>query len=1542
METLNESGNKITHVVHIADIHVRNGNTTTARVDEYKAVFDAFIYDISKIDAVKEERAVLIIAGDVFHHKGRIDSVGGKVFFNWINSLLDILPILVICGNHDFRQEDPTFTDAIEMFVAPYTSVDTKHSISYLSKTGLYKWNNLLFGVTSVKDTLRHTSTHGVINDLPDFPDPCSIPNGGDIDCKIALFHGTISQSQLPSNRQADSVTKGYPLEWFNGYDIVMLGDNHKQQIHTYNNMSWGYPGSLVQQDFGEPTFGHGYILWNIEDKSGSMHHINNMYGAITLYKNNKVNLGAGLTCDITDALKQSRFPKHPKVRLVGTQLADYKITFDEHNIHPSIVKEHTSGHAETEHVPNTTISKISDFNNPEQWDTYIKSMNPICDVSKYLYQPNDFLIHNIHELPENIKTSIKNRTVKIQTCIDAYEKELHTPSRMYKAVALQYMQWEYLMCFAKNNYFNFSDCDGHVALLNGRNATGKSSFLDVLFIAIFGSPTTTRREYTGDTMSAKIIHDNKPEGESSYVILRLSVDNAEFEIYRTFTHASDSKRQDNVQAKIQIIYEIRSDGLKYPIAEGSTMVNRWIKDNIGTEDEIQMSTILCQHDTTNFFCLKTSEQRLVLERALHMETITAYEQLLDESLKAHKYIINEVSNYHTGIVVGLKDKPSTGDDIQTLQSELHYHESEVNKSMELYERAIATLGTDYDYIDDNSCMNIDSEDIKCINNELQDIKHLLAEKEQISFEHGKNEGIKEDLEQTAKELNISLDDLQEYDKTYTVLPVQPSMTRHALQERKTKLSTAFVIDFSNYKEDIQTARTLLSQLERIKDIHGCIMSYTTYEASHMYNIDDIQAMSDELSILKDDIVAIEKNKPIVYLSSYEELEKENDIMDLAKLKQKSETVNYQIKELSSICDTLSTNQYTSYCVSLNDSSNMTKHQSTGEEILNEMRELENNRDMITSLQSSLRTISRPVNDDACLSAWNAKKSKWDTLIKLLLSYDNPLADKSVVDLQSKLARRMKNLTGYETLSNAYREILLKIDKISSEITEIERIEFNPACKACCKQPKYVRLLDLKQELHNLTESRDELTRALTKYTDIKIQKWREESNFIQHILPLKEEHESHQADMFRESQMWTEAQEAFNSNKLVNTSLDKISVLYTQQYTFIHTACKHCIQTLMDEYDKFTKCIDNYEQYKRYIDTKKAYDVWENDYNRQLIVVKEKESLLTNILGCLYQRTSTLLEHLILFQEDSMLQKWEKYEKHLRIVELREQWIDNKKQWEESYTKYENLRKAQRLWNILCKNNKILAIKDKQRLQHQIQASMMVIKQLRDRIAIYENAQTISTKHHLLTNSIATYLHELNIKYNEIKELQTLFVGHKNDGFKTYVYNELVLPLIESEVNNFISCVDSFRLAICIKGSKFIFMVNDRGSKPTLDHASGYQKFIIGLGMRIALARIGAVGQNVKHLVLDEGFVACDMDNLLKISDMLSDIMLYGGYKSMILMSHLDVIRDAIQKRININRAPDDRSSNICYGEKRDPIPKGSIVTPGLAAKRRGRPSKH
>jgi DNA repair exonuclease SbcCD nuclease subunit len=269
------STQRLSHVFYIADLHVP---MDSRRIDEYRSVFDSFVRAVVSHPATRAGTALLVVAGDVLHHKCKTGTDSGAVLFRFINSCLENLPVAMICGNHDFRQDEPSVGDAISMLVAPYSGCVTRHPIVYMERTGLYAWGNVGFGVTSVKDTLRPINTSGMVDALPVYPDPSIF--GQSVTFRVALFHGSVSGSvDFPGT---------YPIKWFQGYDAGMFGDCHKQQVkisdaRTSPPITWAYPGSMIQQTFGESTFGHGFVEWNVASMTATPRHIPNEWGRFTM-----------------------------------------------------------------------------------------------------------------------------------------------------------------------------------------------------------------------------------------------------------------------------------------------------------------------------------------------------------------------------------------------------------------------------------------------------------------------------------------------------------------------------------------------------------------------------------------------------------------------------------------------------------------------------------------------------------------------------------------------------------------------------------------------------------------------------------------------------------------------------------------------------------------------------------------------------------------------------------------------------------------------------------------------------------------------------------------------------------------------------------------------------------------------------------------------------------------------------------------------------------------------------------------------------------
>lgn len=193
-------------IMHLADVHVR----LIKRHDEYREAF-AKVYAYAK---TLPKNSFILIAGDVLHSKVDLSPEGVQLTSEFLKNLADIRPTVLISGNHDCLLTNKTRLDSLSPIVD-----NLDHSnLFYLRKTGLYGVGNVLLNNMSVFDEMTHYL------DIKKLTKKIK----GAFDTKIALFHGGVHGSLTDMGYVIEN--KIVPREFFDGHDIVMLGDIHKMQ----------------------------------------------------------------------------------------------------------------------------------------------------------------------------------------------------------------------------------------------------------------------------------------------------------------------------------------------------------------------------------------------------------------------------------------------------------------------------------------------------------------------------------------------------------------------------------------------------------------------------------------------------------------------------------------------------------------------------------------------------------------------------------------------------------------------------------------------------------------------------------------------------------------------------------------------------------------------------------------------------------------------------------------------------------------------------------------------------------------------------------------------------------------------------------------------------------------------------------------------------------------------------------------------------------------------------------------------------------------
>ena len=412
---------KLKHIHHISDIQIRN----LKRHNEYEQVFEKTYEEIRK----NKNNAVAYIGGDIAHSKTDMSPELVDQLSRLFKNLADIVPTIIIAGNHDCNLNNRSRMDCLSPIVD-----NLKHpNLHYLKDTGVYKCADVTFVVWDVwddkKEYIKAKDVEG--------------------DTKIVLFHGTVDRCETDLGFRLPSDVK---ITQFRGYDMGLLGDIHKRQ-HLNKDETISYCGSLVQQNHGE-GLSHGYLLWDVPKRKSEYIEIPNDYGYYTLDIDN------GILPDADDMPKKARL----RVRVSNTSATELKkalaVVHDKYGIEEMSVTRTDSLYS-NDRVRNKTI-QIGDINN--------------TDVQYQLI--TDYLNAN-HIVSDEVLLKIKNVNESLNQ--DLPEEEVYRNVNW----KLKHFEFSNMFSYGENNKVNFTKLNGIVGMF-APNAAGKSSLLDALSFCLF------------------------------------------------------------------------------------------------------------------------------------------------------------------------------------------------------------------------------------------------------------------------------------------------------------------------------------------------------------------------------------------------------------------------------------------------------------------------------------------------------------------------------------------------------------------------------------------------------------------------------------------------------------------------------------------------------------------------------------------------------------------------------------------------------------------------------------------------------------------------------------------------------------------------------------------------------------------------------------------------------------------------------------------------------------------------------------------------
>jgi len=186
-------------------------------------------------------------------------------------------------------------------------------------------------------------------------------------------------------------------------------------------------------------------------------------------------------------------------------------------------------------------------------------------------------------------------------------------------------------------------------------------------------------------------------------------------------------------------------------------------------------------------------------------------------------------------------------------------------------------------------------------------------------------------------------------------------------------------------------------------------------------------------------------------------------------------------------------------------------------------------------------------------------------------------------------------------------------------------------------------------------------------------------------------------------------------------------------------------------------------------------------------------------------------------------------------------------------------------------------------------------------------NIKTVNGKIIDLKSKINTWTYqksEIEKKIVEAKETELIYNAYtyyvdavSRDGLQYQIISK-ALPGIEAEVNNILNQIVEFTVSFHTDGKNIMTYIVYEDKKWPLELASGLEKFVSSLAIRVALINVSNLPRP-NFIAIDEGFGCADSDHLSAMANLFS--FLKSNFDFVWIVSHLDVLKDMVDTRLEI-----------------------------------------
>jgi DNA repair exonuclease SbcCD ATPase subunit len=614
-------------IVQISDIHWRG----LTRHEEYRKAFSKLYAELKQ-----KNPDIIINTGDTFHTKTQ--GITPEIILelsNMFNELADIAPTYTLLGNHDGNLTNVNRLDVI----SPIHKLIKNPDAMALKESGAYALDWLSPKIALHAYSVFDKTSWGSIKPLEGY-------------VNIALYHGSVTGCEMDNEWRMTETEQN--VGFFEKFDFALLGDIHKHQylglrkdINGADKPWIGYPGSLIQQNYGE-EIKKGYLVWDIRgpnDWDVDWHQLINMAPYVTIPWLNSVEKTIE---SYKDKHKEYSFMPGTRFRITSSVIIP--------QVHSRrLIKTLTEDHGAAEVVFKTdTISRIDSIKTDGMKiskKSLAQDPNAIFSLyRKYLDKHSDIYGFTEEEIQES------------NVLIGDYLHKLSKNSEMVDARdvnwSIKELKFDNLFGYGEGNYINFNNLSNIVGIL-GPNRAGKSSIVGAIMYVLFNASDR------GSLKNSHIINRLK---NSCYGMMRFSVGNEDYVVERR-SEKSNKKNSDASTTSVNL-WKIRDDGCQeIKVSENGISrddTDAKIRKLIGTAEDFLLTGFASQGNLNRFIDNKATKRKEILNRFLELDI---FEKLFNIAKEDYSKLNNRSESYSIENLVYDIDK--TQKEVEKISSEI-------------------------------------------------------------------------------------------------------------------------------------------------------------------------------------------------------------------------------------------------------------------------------------------------------------------------------------------------------------------------------------------------------------------------------------------------------------------------------------------------------------------------------------------------------------------------------------------------------------------------------------------------------------------------------------------------------------------------------------------------------------------------------------------------------------------------------------------------------------------------------------------------------